>query len=137
MFSTHPICDGKVDDVNINVWCGTKAIGTKMCSNKLEISCKMQEFEVDLDTLKECQPQQVDVSEQSSIVVVKDKQELYAFSAKCSHLGGPLKSGFYMNGRIRCPWHGACFNAKTGDIEDFPCTDAIYGFKVGFAETGQ
>ncbi|KAJ8044206.1 Apoptosis-inducing factor 3 [Holothuria leucospilota] len=34
------------------------------------------------------------------------------------------------NGRVRCPWHGACFNTKTGDIEDFPGVDSIPCFKV-------
>ena len=33
--------------------------------------------------------------------------------------------GFLGNGRVRCPWHGACFNVKTGDIEDFPGLDGI------------
>jgi hypothetical protein len=38
----------------------------------------------------------------------------------------------YLNGRIRCPWHGACFSTETGDIEDFPgCgVDSLYTFKV-------
>lgn len=35
-----------------------------------------------------------------------------------------------MNGRIRCPWHGACFSAQTGDIEDFPGMDSIHTFPV-------
>ncbi len=32
--------------------------------------------------------------------------------------------------RIRCPWHGACFNAVTGDIEDFPGLDGLHVYKV-------
>ena len=39
-------------------------------------------------------------------------------------------SGVYCNGRVRCPWHGACFNIKTGDIEDFPGLDSLHAFKV-------
>lgn len=31
---------------------------------------------------------------------------------------------------FRCPWHGACFNIKTGDIEDFPGQDSIPCYKV-------
>ena len=33
-------------------------------------------------------------------------------------------------GIIRCPWHGACFNLKNGDIEDFPGLDPLQYFPV-------
>ncbi|KAJ3128642.1 hypothetical protein HK098_003849 [Nowakowskiella sp. JEL0407] len=29
-----------------------------------------------------------------------------------------------------CPWHGACFSVKTGDIEDAPSVDGLLSFKV-------
>ena len=34
------------------------------------------------------------------------------------------------NGRVRCPWHGACFNTATGDIEDFPGLDSLARYEV-------
>ena len=34
------------------------------------------------------------------------------------------------NGRVRCPWHGACFDLATGDIEDFPGLDSLQSFDV-------
>lgn len=39
-------------------------------------------------------------------------------------------SGVLTNGRVRCPWHGACFNVATGDIEDFPGLDSLPKFQV-------
>lgn len=33
------------------------------------------------------------------------------------------------DGRITCPWHGACFNTSTGDIEDAPALDPLVPFK--------
>ena len=33
-------------------------------------------------------------------------------------------------GIIRCPWHGACFNVQTGDIEDFPGLDSLPKYEV-------
>ena len=42
-----------------------------------------------------------------------------------------LFAGAFCGGRVRCPWHGACFNVKTGDIEDFPGLDSIPTFEVG------
>jgi len=38
--------------------------------------------------------------------------------------------GSFSGGRVRCPWHGACFNVKNGDIEDFPGLDSIPSFEV-------
>jgi NADH dehydrogenase FAD-containing subunit len=34
------------------------------------------------------------------------------------------------DGRITCPWHGACFNASTGDIENAPAIDALPSFEL-------
>lgn len=66
------------------------------------------------------------------ILLIRDKGELRALSAKCTHYGAPLIKGAYdgAGGTIRCPWHGACFNAKTGDIEDFPGLDSLACHKV-------
>lgn len=44
------------------------------------------------------------------------------------HLPPP---GVLSRGRVRCPWHGACFNISTGDLEDFPGLDSLHKFQVG------
>ncbi|PWZ03019.1 FAD/NAD(P)-binding domain-containing protein [Testicularia cyperi] len=57
--------------------------------------------------------------------------KLYATSAKCTHYGAPLANGVLTgDGRIICPWHGACFHAKNGDIEDAPALDSILSLKL-------
>jgi hypothetical protein len=45
-------------------------------------------------------------------------------------MGAPLEKGALCDGRLRCQWHGACFNVKTGDIEDYPCSDALQTYGV-------
>lgn len=34
------------------------------------------------------------------------------------------------SGRVTCPWHGACFSVKTGDIEDAPGLDSLHKYAV-------
>lgn len=58
--------------------------------------------------------------DESKVLLVKQKGEISALGTKCTHYGAPLDKGVLGEGRIRCQWHGACFNIKTGDIEDFP-----------------
>jgi len=41
-----------------------------------------------------------------------------------------LKTGSFCNGRIRCSFHGACFNVETGDIEDYPGGDSLPSYLV-------
>lgn len=45
------------------------------------------------------------------------------------HISICLK-GVLSKGHVRCPWHGACFNIATGDIEDFPGLDSLPTFQV-------
>jgi len=48
-----------------------------------------------------------------------------------SDYGAPLVKGVITgDGRITCPWHGACFNTSTGDIENAPALDPIESFPV-------
>lgn len=42
-----------------------------------------------------------------------------------SHFTGAL-----VGDRVRCPFHGACFNIKTGDIEEYPGLDCLPSYKV-------
>lgn len=71
-----------------------------------------------------------DLADAGKVLVVKQHDEISAIGTKCSHYGAFLNTGALGNGRIRCPWHGACFNIKTGDIEDFPGEDSIPCYKV-------
>ncbi|XP_077894945.1 apoptosis-inducing factor 3 isoform X6 [Ictidomys tridecemlineatus] len=64
------------------------------------------------------------------VLLVKDNGEFHALGHKCPHYGAPLVKGVLSRGRVRCPWHGACFNINTGDLEDFPGLDSLHKFQV-------
>jgi apoptosis-inducing factor 3 len=72
----------------------------------------------------------------SKVLIVKQNGKISALGTKCSHYGALLSTGALGNGRIRCPWHGACFNLGTGDIEDYPGQDSIPCYQVKI-ERGQ
>ena len=45
----------------------------------------------------------------------------YALEDECSHQGGPLGEGDLVDeGVVRCPWHGARFDVRTGEVLDGP-----------------
>ena len=74
--------------------------------------------------LSVCRMREVEVGEGKALLVYQGG-EYMACGHKCTHYGAPLAKGYLGNGRVRCPWHGACFNVKSGDIEDFPGLDGI------------
>ena len=70
-------------------------------------------------------------------LLIKQNGQLSALSNKCTHYGANLAtSGSLGDGVIRCPWHGACFNISSGDIEvqmyffilQMQCIDLNSGF---------
>ncbi|CAG5129586.1 unnamed protein product [Candidula unifasciata] len=75
------------------------------------------------------QIQEVDVGDKK-VLLVKEDGQFFAVSSKCTHYGAPLAKGAYCKGVVRCPWHGACFDVKTGDIEDYPGLDSLHKFQV-------
>ena len=57
--------------------------------------------------------------------------EYFATSHLCPHYKAPLSKGVLSSdGRLMCPWHGACFRVQTGDIEDAPSIDGLASYKV-------
>ncbi|KAF4973270.1 hypothetical protein FZEAL_9369 [Fusarium zealandicum] len=77
--------------------------------------------------------QEVEVEgiEDGKVLLLNTGGKIQAVGAKCTHYGAPLAKGVLTSdGRLTCPWHGACFNAKTGDVEDAPALDHLPVFQV-------
>ena len=64
------------------------------------------------------------------VMVWRQGDALKALSASCPHIGGPLDQGVVADGRIRCPWHHACFDLATGEAEAAPAFDALKVYPV-------
>ncbi|KAJ7308859.1 hypothetical protein JRQ81_008132 [Phrynocephalus forsythii] len=64
------------------------------------------------------------------VLLLREGLQFRALGSRCPHAGGPLAKGYLARGRIRCPWHGACFSTQTGDIEEYPTLDCLPAFKV-------
>lgn len=71
-----------------------------------------------------------ELGDHGKVLVVKQHGTFKAVGTKCSHFGAPLVTGSLGDGRVRCPWHGACFSLTTGDIEDFPGLDSLPCYQV-------
>jgi len=65
-----------------------------------------------------------------SVMLVRSGKDLFAVGAACTHYGGPLPKGFLVNETIRCPWHHACFNLRTGEPLRAPALDPLPRWRV-------
>uniref|UniRef100_A0A3P9CDE3 Apoptosis inducing factor mitochondria associated 4 n=1 Tax=Maylandia zebra TaxID=106582 RepID=A0A3P9CDE3_9CICH len=64
------------------------------------------------------------------VLLVRSEGQYSAVGGRCSHYGAPLIKGTLVGDRVRCPFHGACFNVRNGDIEDYPGLDSLPCYKV-------
>ncbi|XP_046839901.1 apoptosis-inducing factor 3-like isoform X2 [Xenia sp. Carnegie-2017] len=97
-------------------------------------SSMVQTVACKFDDMKDGEMRQIDIGENGHALLVRENGTYTAVGHKCTHYGAQLVKGSLMNGRVRCPWHGACFNVWTGDIEDFPGLDAIPKFQTKIVE---
>ncbi|RDX43800.1 hypothetical protein OH76DRAFT_1360708 [Lentinus brumalis] len=86
---------------------------------------------LDESELKDGEMKQVDFEGEGKVLLSRLGDKVHATSAFCTHYGAPLAKGVLTaDGRVVCPWHGACFNVCTGDIEDAPAPTALHSFKA-------
>ncbi len=64
------------------------------------------------------------------VVLVRSGAEIFALDAHCSHYHGPLAEGLVDGETIRCPWHHACFDIRTGEATHAPAFNALAVWKV-------
>jgi NADPH-dependent 2,4-dienoyl-CoA reductase/sulfur reductase-like enzyme/nitrite reductase/ring-hydroxylating ferredoxin subunit len=78
----------------------------------------------------EQRPMLVGLVGEEQVLIVKRGEEYFAVAALCTHYHGHLIDGLLVDGSIRCPWHHACFDLKTGRVERGPALDPLDRWQV-------
>ena len=68
------------------------------------------------------------------VILVRHGAQVLAVSANCKHYGGPLAEGIVAEGIVRCPWHHARYDLRTGRNVGAPGLDSLSCYAVERAE---
>lgn len=69
-----------------------------------------------------------------AIVLVKRAGRIFALTATCPHLGGPLDEGKLVGDAIQCPWHASELALEDGHVVNGPTTFPARCFDVRVRE---
>src|SRR5213592_4181279 len=65
-----------------------------------------------------------------AVLVARQGRELFAIGATCTHYGGPLAKGLMVDCTVRCPWHHARFDLRTGEAIAAPALSDTSCWKI-------
>src|ERR1700751_604191 len=63
-------------------------------------------------------------------LLVQSGDDIFAVGAHCTHYHAPLAEGLVTGESLRCPWHRACFDLRTGEAERAPALSPVECWQV-------
>jgi NADPH-dependent 2,4-dienoyl-CoA reductase/sulfur reductase-like enzyme/nitrite reductase/ring-hydroxylating ferredoxin subunit len=84
---------------------------------------------VELATLAEGMPL-LGHAQGEAVMLVRRGSAVHAIGATCTHYSGPLAEGLVVGDTVRCPWHHACFDLRSGEALGAPALEPVPCYQV-------